>query len=150
MKRIIVDTNIIFSCLLNTKGNIGDILFNSENIFEFFSNEYMRFEIHKHWPKLKKISKLYDEELETAYDKLLTRLTFINEAFIPKEIWQKSEQIVATIDPDDIDFVALSKYLKGSLWTGDKLLYKKLKEIRFRSVYNTTDMLSLRSKLTEE
>ncbi len=45
MKKIIVDTNILFSFLLNTQGSIGDILFNGEAIFDFYSNEYMRYEI---------------------------------------------------------------------------------------------------------
>lgn len=48
MKKIIVDTNIIFSCLLNSQGTIGDLIFNSENIFDFYSNQYMRFEIRKY------------------------------------------------------------------------------------------------------
>lgn len=122
MKKIIVDTNIIFSCLLNSQGTIGDLIFNSHNIFSFYSNEYMRFEIRKHWSKLKKISKLTDLELETAFDKMLINLTFIHEELIPGKIWEKAETLVADIDIDDTDFVALTKYLKGALWTGDKLL----------------------------
>ena len=90
MKKIIVDTNIIFSCLLNSDGTIGDLIFNSENIFEFYSNQYMRFEIRKHWNKLKKISKLTDLELENAHDKMLKKLTFINEELIPQSDWKKA------------------------------------------------------------
>jgi len=60
MRKIIVDTNIIFSCLLNSQGIIGDLIFNSESSLEFYSNQYMRFEIRRHWEKLKKISKLTD------------------------------------------------------------------------------------------
>jgi predicted nucleic acid-binding protein len=62
MKKIIVDTNIIFSCLLNSQGTIGDLVFNSDNVFDFYSNQYMRFEIRKHWNKLKKISKLTERK----------------------------------------------------------------------------------------
>ena len=148
MKKVIVDTNIIFSCLLNTQGKIGDLLFNSDEVFEFYSNDYMRLEIHKHWSKLKKISKLTDDELETAYEKLLSKLIFINEESIPVEIWEKAEQLVADFDLDDLDFVALTKYMKGSLWTGDKPLYNGLKEKRFRTVYNTDELLKLRNRLT--
>ena len=90
MKKIVVDTNIIFSCLLNSERTIGDLIFNSENIFEFYSNQYMRFEIRKHWNKLKKISKLTDLELENAYDKMLKKLTFINEELIPQSDWKKA------------------------------------------------------------
>ena len=147
MKKIVVDTNIIFSCLLNTEGKIGDLLFNSNEVFDFFSNDYMRFEIHKHWSKLKKISKLSDSDLETAYEKLLSKLTFINEEIIPEKVWLKAEEIVNDFDIDDLDFVALTKYINGALWTGDKILYQGLKEKRFRSVYSTDDLIKLRSKL---
>lgn len=111
MKKIIVDTNIIFSCLLNSHGTIGDLIFNSETVFEFYSNDYMVTEIRKHWERLKKISKLSDAELQTSFDKLCTRLTFVNEQLIPEKIWQVSENLVAEIDIDDVDFVALTKYL---------------------------------------
>jgi len=146
MKKIIVDTNIIFSCLLNSQGTIGDLIFNSENIFDFFSNQYMRFEIRKHWTKLIKISTLTDVELETAYDKLLTKLTFINEELIPQSDWEKAEILATDIDIDDSDFVALTRHLKGCLWTGDKPLYDGLKAKRFRTVYNTKDMIKLRDR----
>jgi predicted nucleic acid-binding protein len=95
-----------------------------------------------------KISRLADTELETAYDKMLTKLTFINEELIPENDWRKAETLVADIDLDDTDFVALTRYLKGSLWTGDKPLYEGLKAKRFRTVYNTQDMIKLRNRLS--
>ena len=150
MRKIIVDTNIIFSCLLNSQGTIGDIIFNSTNVFEFYSNQYMRFEIRKHWDKLKRISNLTDLELQTAYEKLLASLTFINEELIPQTDWENAEILVADIDLDDTDFVALTKYLKGSLWTGDKPLYDGLKAQRFRTVYNTPEMIKLRNRLMRQ
>ena len=148
MKKIIVDTNIIFSCLLNSEGAIGDLIFNSENIFKFYSSQYMRFEIRKHWNKLKKISKLTDAKLETAYDKMLIKLTFINEELITQNHWERAENLVIDIDLDDTDFVALTGYLKGGLWTGDKPLYEGLKGKRFRTIYNTRDMIKLRDRLS--
>jgi len=147
MKKIIVDTNIIFSCLLNSQGTIGDLFFNSDTVFDFYSNQYMRFEIRNHWSKLKKISKLTDFQLETAFDKMLTKLTFINEELIPQNDWERAETSVSDIDLDDIDFVALTRYLKGNLWTGDKSLYDGLIAKRFRTVYNTQDMIKLRDRL---
>lgn len=148
MRKIIVDTNIIFSCLLHSNGTIGDLIFNSEDVFTFYSNAFMHSEIRKHWNKLKKISKLSALELETAFDKMLTRLMFINEELITQNGWQKAEALVKEIDLDDTAFVALTKYLKGSLWTGDKPLYDGLKAKRFRTVYNTQDMIKLRNKLS--
>jgi len=148
MKKIIVDTNIIFSTLLNSNGTIGDLIFNSDQVFAFYSCDYMRYEIRKHWTKLLKISKLRDEQLQDAYEKVLTKIAFINEAIISTSAWLKAEQTVKDIDFDDIDFVALTNYLKGRLWTGDKELYNGLKEKRFRCVYNTNDILKLLNRRT--
>jgi len=98
----------------------------------------------------KKISKLTDLELETAYEKMLAKLTFINEELIPQNDWEKAEALITDIDLDDADFVALTRYLKASLWTGDKPLYQGLKAKRFRTVYNMQDMIKLRKRLTRE
>lgn len=142
--KIIIDTNIIFSVLLNTHSTIGDLLFNSDSIFKFYSCDYMRFEIENHWEKLKHISKLSDSELEESKFKVFSKINFINEELIPEKIWLDAEELVADIDIDDSDFVALAKYLKGFLWTGDKKLYDGLKKKNFNRVYNTAELTVLR------
>ena len=147
--KIIVDTNIIFSILLNSNGTIGDLLFNSERYFEFYSCSYMRYEIHKHWERLKKISKLTDGQLEISHQQVLSKLKFINEAIIPEETWLASEEIVKGIDTDDVDFVALTKFLRATLWTGDKILYNGLKMKGFKRVVNTQELLDLRTSKSE-
>jgi hypothetical protein len=53
----------------------------------------MRYEIQKHWEKLKKISKLSDEQMQVSYTQVLSKLKFINEEIIPVETWLASEQI---------------------------------------------------------
>ena len=110
MKKIIVDTNIIFSCLLNSQGTIGDLIFNSEDIFDFYSNQYMRFEIRKHWNKLIKVSRLTDLELETAYEKMLTKLTFINEELIPQSALLPHLFLQTTKSPPIGGLLVLQRY----------------------------------------
>ena len=148
--KIVVDTNIIFSALLNSSSTIGDLLFNSDKHFEFYSCSYMRYEIQKHWERLKKISKLSDEQLHVSYTQVLSKLKFINEEIIPMETWLASEEITKGIDIDDIDFVAMTKFLKATLWTGDKVLYNGLKKIGFRKLLNTTELLALRTTKSEK
>ena len=142
--KIVVDTNIIFSSLLNSNGNIGNLLFNSEKYFEFYSCSYMIYEIQKHWERLRKISKLTEKELQTSHQQVLSKLKFINEAIIPEETWLAAEQITKGIDTDDTDYVALTKFLKATLWTGDKVLYNGLKRLNFKKVLNTQELLTLR------
>jgi len=43
MTKIIVDTNIVFSALLNTNSRIGQILINGKNRFDFYSPAYVKF-----------------------------------------------------------------------------------------------------------
>jgi predicted nucleic acid-binding protein len=148
--KIVVDTNIIFSALLSSNSTIGDLLFNSDKYFEFYSCGYMRYEIQKHWERLKKISKLSDEQLHISYTQVLSKLKFINEEIIPVEIWLASEEITKEIDVDDTDFVALTKFLKATLWTGDKVLYSGLKGRKFKKLLNTTELLTLRTTKSEK
>ena len=148
--KIVVDTNIIFSAILNSNSTIGDLLFNSDKHFEFYSSSYMRYEIQKHWERLKKISKLSDEQLQVSYTQVLSKLKFINEEIIPMETWLASEEIAKGIDIDDIDFVAMTKFLKATLWTGDKVLYKGLKKIGFKKLLNTTELHALRMTKSEK
>jgi predicted nucleic acid-binding protein len=142
--KVIVDTNIIFSALLNTNGTIGDLIFNSDEVFEFYSCHYMQYEIEKHWHRLKKISKLSDEQLTEAYMKILSKIQMINEELIPEKTWLFAEALVKDIDIDDVDFIALTKHIKGYLWTGDKELYNGLKKKKYTKVYNTSEMMQLR------
>ena len=143
--KIVVDTNIIFSTLLHTQGNIGDLFFNSGKYFEIYSC----FEILKHWKRLKKISGLTEDKLQVSYGQVLSKLKFINEEIIPSETWASSEKITNGIDPDDIDFVALTKFLNATLWTGDKVLYQGLKKANFKKVMTTTELLALRTRKRE-
>ncbi len=141
--KIVVDSNIIFSALLKTHTTFGQIIFNSDGIFEFYSSHNMRTEIREHWDKLKKLSKLTEAQLEESYYALLTKITFINEELIPQKFWVESEKLLEDIDLDDIDFVALTKYLRGKLWTGDKTLRDGLKGKGFKNVLTTFEILNL-------
>ena len=143
--KIVVDTNIIFSALLNSNSTIADLLFNSGETFDFYSCSYMHNEIQKHWDRLKKISKLSEEQLQISFTKVISKLTFISEEIIPVETWLASEQLTTGIDVDDTDFVALTKFLRANLWTGDKVLYNGLKKLNFKKLLNTTELLSLRA-----
>lgn len=144
---VVVDTNIIFSALLNTKSNIGELMLNSDENFVFYSCAYMRNEIEKHWEKLLKLSRLSNLELREAQYRLFKRIAFLNEEIIPVDIWLWAEKMVIDIDVDDVDFVAITKFLDGLLLTGDKALYEGLKSKGYNRVLNTAEMLKIRENL---
>lgn len=65
---VIVDANIVFSGILNTKGKIGDLLINSSGLIQFIAPDFLRTEIRKHYSRLVKISKLsHDQILESEF-----------------------------------------------------------------------------------
>lgn len=96
--RVILDANIVFSGLLNTNGKIGDLLINSSGLFDFIAPNFLRTEIHKHYPKLMKISKMTLEDLRESEFQIYTDITFISEEQIKLSTWLASEKLVADVD----------------------------------------------------
>ena len=64
--KIIVDTNIAFSALVKSDSTIAEIIIGSGNKNVFFSSEYLLVELNNHHDKLKKASKLNDEQISEA------------------------------------------------------------------------------------
>lgn len=62
--KFVVDTNIVFSAVLNTQSKIGDLIMNSHGIFEFHACDTLRSELKRHRHKLMELSKLSDEQLD--------------------------------------------------------------------------------------
>ena len=138
--RVIVDSNIVFSALVNSKSAIAEIIIGSGGKYKFYTSEYMLVELKNNHDKLKKASKLNDEEIYAAKHELFKYIDFITLEIIPEKFWLQAEQLVLEIDPDDIAFVALSLYLRAYLWTGDKKLYNGLKAKKIDKVISTIEL----------
>lgn len=147
--KIIVDTNIVFSALLNSNSRIAKILLNSKEHFQFFTCNYLKTEIQRHQRKLLKATKLSEEDLNELEDIVTRKIMFIDERLIPQDILIKTETQLKTIDLNDTVFVALAKHLKGKLWTGDMQLYKGLKAKRFKDIILTSDLSLLLDDLEQ-
>lgn len=138
--KIVVDTNIVFSALLNTNSRIGKLLLNSRNYFEFYSCKYLQKEIQRHLTKIRKYSKLNDEELYELINLIESRIFFIDEELVPATVIVKAKELVTDVDFDDFAFVAIANYLNGLLWTGDKILTVKLREKGYKNIITTLEL----------
>jgi predicted nucleic acid-binding protein len=49
---IIIDSNIVFSAILNSQSKIGQLIINSSNIFRFYTVSLLKDEIERHKDKL--------------------------------------------------------------------------------------------------
>jgi predicted nucleic acid-binding protein len=144
MTRVVVDTNIVFSAILNTSSDIGDVLFGSDQSFTFYTAEYLRNELDRNRDKLMAISSLNKQEIIEAQFYVFNKIRFLSEEQIPTAIWEQSMSFVKEVDMDDIAFVALSMYLEASLWTGDKKLIKGLQAKGFTKCISTRKLIELR------
>ena len=144
--KIIVDSNIVFSAMLNTESVISDIILNSQHQFEFYTCEYLREEIGEHKGKIIERSH-YDDQTYRAVEFLIfSKLNFFSEAIIPFEFWQKAADYVRDVDMNDIAFVALSLFLDIKIWTGDKRLRDGLMKKGFTNLVSTQELIRLRTQ----
>ena len=148
--KIIVDTNIVFSAILNSNSRIGKILLNSKDHFQFFSCNYLQVEIRRHRNNLLKLTKLTEVQLSELELLVTQKITYIDERLIPKDLLVKTEIQLKTIDPNDTVFVALTKRLEGKLWTGDMRLYNGLKAKRFKDIILTSELSLLLDDLERD
>lgn len=148
--KIVVDTNIVFSAILNSNSRIGKILLTSKKHFQFFSCNYLKIEIQRHRNKLLKITKLREEQLIELEEIITQHITFIDERLISEELLIKTENQLKSIDINDTVFVALAKQLEGKLWTGDLKLYNGLKAKRFKDIILTSELSLLLDDLEQD
>lgn len=144
---IVVDTNIVFSAILNTNSTIGDLILNSRSIFQFQSCNFLLREIDNHWEKLKRISKLNTSDLSESRYLILKNIFFISEQQIPVQYRLKAYKLVEDVDIKDVAFVALNEFQKSFLWTGDKVLIKGLKDKGYKNVITTRELIKLKEFL---
>lgn len=150
MRVFIVDTNIVFSTILNPNSSVGEILLNSRDCITFYAPAFLRLELNKHRKKLIRLTGLSDEQLEELKLIALSRIQVINEELIPFRIWRESARILREIDSDDAPFLASSKYLNEYLWTGDKVLHEGLISMGYNKVVYTEEIRKIREELRKK
>lgn len=138
--RVVVDTNIVFSSILNTNSKISKIILQPKSKLNLYSTDQLQNELAEHWKKLKQISKYSDLELHKTSTLITSKIKFISVELIPRNLFVKAEQLVSDIDIDDTEFVALTEHIHGKLWTGDKELIKGLKKISWGNLISTEEL----------
>lgn len=141
--KLVVDTNIVFSAILNSSKGVGKLLLTSEKYFDLYTCAFLRAELHHNHAKLKKLSKLSDRELDEVIDSILENITILHEDIIPIHYRQKAYNLLADIDEYDSPFLALALYLDCRLWTGDKTMVKGLLKKKCYTPILTPDLITM-------
>lgn len=144
--KVVVDTNIVFSAILNSTSDIGKILINSGTKVKFYSCNFLHEELLLNRSKLIRLTKLDEKSLEELIAITTRNIQFINEILLPSEAWKEAIRLTEDIDLKDAPFIALSCHLKATLWSGDK----KLRGGVLKKGYtNIIDAKSLMKKLSQ-
>lgn len=138
--RVVVDTNIVFSAILNTNSKLGRILLFSPKQVNFYSTEQLLNEIEEHKDKILNLSGYSPEELTRIIQLITRKIRFINVRIISKNAFNIAENLTHDVDIDDTEFIALTEHLKGQFWSGDKALIRGLLKKKWNK-FITTDQL---------
>lgn len=145
--KIVVDTNIVFSSILNSASRIALVLISGKRHFKFYSCEFLLQELDIHRDKLRKLTKLQDAELDEVIGMVTKNITFINEAALPGSLYRATERMMKENDLKGVPFVALVQGLEAKLWAGDKVLSKGLAKSHPGLVTITAELIKRTSEL---
>lgn len=79
---LVVDTNIVFSALISKDALMVEIMLSPKESFTFFAPELLVEELDRYAFKLRKASRLSQEDFVLLQDKVLQKIELISEALI--------------------------------------------------------------------
>ena len=144
---LVVDTNIVFSTLLNPNSAIGEILMNIQDDLTFFAPELLKDELKRYAHKIAAYSKLNHQALLDIELVVLSTINFVREESVSRDAWSRAFALASDIDEADTPFIALGIELNAKLWTGDKVLTKGLTQKGVDMIITTPDLKKLINKI---
>jgi predicted nucleic acid-binding protein len=132
---VVIDTNILFSCLLKNQSEFSRLIFGTPN--QFYICESVIIELFKHKERILALSRLDESDIVRLFYTLLRNITVYREILIAPSIRERAYALCRNIDPADSPHVALTIHLNGVLWTGDEKLKKALRLKGFHSFFET-------------
>jgi len=140
--KIVIDTNIVFSAILNVDSNISKLILLSGSKYDFYSCEILKAELDLHKSKILKITGYSQQHFHEINYLITKNITFINHHLIGKKDLSNANAVLENIDQKDAPFYALAKHLKAKLCTGDKVLLKGLIAAGYKDTITTSKLLS--------
>lgn len=141
--KLVIDTNIVFSAILNPESPIGQIILNGSKYFDFLSIGQLKNEIDDHEDKILKVSRLSKSDYDRIYELIKSKIKFVNQQLINSDNYQKADDLTKDIDPDDLLFVGLTLQFRCKLWSGDKQLLNELYEKDFKQIITTNELFKI-------
>jgi len=131
---LVVDANIVIAVLIK-EGTTHSLLFKED--FHLYTPEYILTEIEKHKEELLNKTKRTEQDFYRFIEILRRRINLVPLEEFESQL-HKAESICP--DPDDVVYFALALKLNCAIWSNDKLLKDKQKEI---TIYSTEDLIKM-------
>lgn len=138
--KLVVDTNILISCLVKSHGRSAELILNPTRPLELFAPERIMAEISLHRPKIMRITGASAQRHAELEELLLSMLTIVPNSRISSAHWERAFDLVKDIDEDDDQFVALALHLDRPLWSGDKKLVTALGRKGFKLLITNDEL----------
>lgn len=141
--KLVIDTNIVFSAILNTQSKIAQILISGSSFFEFYSVALLKEEIGNHQSKILKISGYSEKQYLMVYEKIISKINFIDDVFLSDNEIEKAFNLTKDVDENDTLFIALANELRAKVWTGDKKLLLGLRTKGYHQLLTTDEVYDI-------
>jgi len=134
LRKVIVDTNILFSALLGKSNKSRDAILKEKDV-AFYSCKFVFVELFKYKETIQEKSSLKEDEILELLYSLLKKIKFFDEESVTDESLQRAFALCQDVDEKDTPFVSTTIELGGFLWTNDKELKNGLKSKGFDSFF---------------
>lgn len=141
--KIVVDSNVVFSAILNSKSKIGQLIINGSQYFDFYTVGLLKNEIIEHTDKILKLTGFTQYEFSETFQLITSRIKFVDDILLTEKDIDKALDLVFDIDNNDAMFVALNNHLLANLWTGDKRLINGLKKKGYLRILTVDELYEI-------
>ena len=141
--KIVVDSNIVFSAILNSKSKIGQLIINGSQYFDFYTVGLLKNEIIEHSDKILKLTGFTQYEFNETFQLITSRIKFVDDILLTEKDIDKAIDLVSDIDNNDAMFIALNNHLLANLWTGDKRLINGLKKKGYLRILTVDELYEI-------
>ncbi len=134
MRKVVIDTNVVFSALLSESSQIREML-SREDIY-FCAPNYLMVEVFKHKERIVEKSNVTEEIIYELLGEIMLEIDFINEDAITIRNYMRAFQLCKDVDENDTPFLALALEFDAEFWTRDKALKIGLEHKGFNNFFD--------------
>jgi len=140
MKKLVLDANVIFAVLIKGNEKITKLIENNK----IYVPDYMLFEIEKYEDKIRKRTKIDEEEFRELILDIFEEIIVVPKLYLDKRIRERSKEMCKDTDKKDAPYIALVMQLGDAiLITSDKKLIECAKRngIEVLSLYEALEKI---------